>query len=454
MLGNRELDGDGRAARLRAEAIEAAARYCAEAHRPRPFVPGKTVVPVSGKVFDRADMEHLVSASLDFWLTAGRFDSAFCRALQEYLPAKFALTTNSGSSANLLAVSALRSEHLGERALKDGDEVITAAAGFPTTVNPILQNNLVPVFVDVKVGTYAPDTEQVRAAVSEKTKAVIFAHTLGNPFEAAKVRKVCDEAGMYMIEDCCDALGSEHASRRAGCFGDLATFSFYPAHQITTGEGGAVATSDPALKRAVESLRDWGRDCFCAPGVSNTCGKRFGWQLGELPRGYDHKYTYSSLGYNLKMTDMQASVGLAQMSKLDGFVGARRRNFEFLRSRLDRLGGEMVLPSATPDSRPAWFGFPVTTDRRDELAAFLGSRLIDTRPVFAGNITRQPYFAGRKYRTAGPLDNTDRTMRGSLWVGVFPGLDERTLEYVASAFEDFFGGGPDPGSPRPAQTKP
>ena len=251
-------------------------------------------------------MEHLISASLDFWLTSGRFDSAFCRALEEFLSVKFVLTANSGSSANLLAVSALRSGHLGERALQDGDEVITAAAGFPTTVNPILQNNLVPVFVDVNPGTYAPDVEQLRGAVSEKTKAVIFAHTLGNPFEAGKVRKICDDAGMYMIEDCCDALGSEHTSRRAGGFGDMSTFSFYPAHQITTGEGGAVATSDPVLKRAVESLRDWGRDCFCAPGVNNTCGKRFGWQLSQLPRGYDHKYTYSSLGYNLKMTDMQA----------------------------------------------------------------------------------------------------------------------------------------------------
>ena len=439
MLDNHSLDGGGHAAKLRAEAIKAAARYHAEAHRPRPFVPGKTVVPVSGKIFDHDEMEHLISASLDFWLTSGRFDSAFCRALEEFLSVKFVLTANSGSSANLLAVSALRSGHLGERALQDGDEVITAAAGFPTTVNPILQNNLVPVFVDVNPGTYAPDVEQLRRAVSEKTKAVIFAHTLGNPFEAGKVRKICDDAGMYMIEDCCDALGSEHASRRAGGFGDMSTFSFYPAHQITTGEGGAVATSDPVLKRAVESLRDWGRDCFCAPGVNNTCGKRFGWQLGQLPRGYDHKYTYSSLGYNLKMTDMQAAVGLAQMSKLDGFVEARRRNFEFLRGRLARLDRQLVLPSATPGSNPSWFGFPVTTGARDELAAFLKSRLIDTRPVFAGNITKQPYFAGRRYRTAGTLDNTDAIMRGSLWVGVFPGLDEQMLEYVAAAFDDFFG---------------
>lgn len=440
MLENSRLDG-GPAAALRESVLELVEKYCAEAHRPEPFAPGKTVVPVSGKVFDAGEVKSLVAASLDFWLTSGRFDAAFCRALAEFIPSKFALTANSGSSANLLAVSALCSARLGDEALKKGDEVITMAAGFPTTVNPILQNGLVPVFVDVEMGTYGPDMDQLRAAASEKTRAVVLAHTLGNPFDALEVREFCDERGMYLVEDCCDALGSEIGGRRAGSFGDLATFSFYPAHQITTGEGGAVATSDPALKRAVESLRDWGRDCFCAPGKNDTCGKRFGWQLGGLPAGYDHKYTYSELGYNLKMTEMQAAVGLAQMSKLEGFVEARRKNFGFLRRRLDHLGSELVLPRAHPGSDPAWFGFPLTVREgrsRADLVGFLGSKLVDTRPLFAGNITRQPYFAGRRYREAGSLRNTDAVMQNSLWVGVFPGLDEQMLEYVASCIEEFF----------------
>ena len=440
MLENSRLDG-GPAAALRESVLEAVEEYCAEAHRPEPFAPGKTVVPVSGKVFDAGEVKSLVAASLDFWLTSGRFDAAFCRSLAEFIPSKFALTTNSGSSANLLAVSALCSAQLGGKALKKGDEVITMAAGFPTTVNPILQNELVPVFIDVEMGTYGPDMDQLRAAASEKTRAVILAHTLGNPFDARAVREFCDERGMYLVEDCCDALGSDLRGRRAGSFGDLATFSFYPAHQITTGEGGAVATSDPALKRAVESLRDWGRDCFCAPGKNDTCGKRFGWQLGGLPAGYDHKYTYSELGYNLKMTEMQAAVGLAQMSKLEGFVEARRKNFRFLRRRLDHLGSELVLPRAHPGSDPAWFGFSLTVREghsRADLVGYLGSKLVDTRPLFAGNITRQPYFAGRRYREAGPLRNTDEVMRNSLWVGVFPGLDEQMLEYVASCIEEFF----------------
>lgn len=451
--GWQRLDGEtllgtlrpGMLAKLyRALCVSEAQAYAGIAHRAQPFVPGKSVVPPSGKVIGAKELELLVEASLDGWLTTGRFNDAFERRLGRFLGRKHLLTSNSGSSANLLALSALTSPLLGERALRPGDEVITVAAGFPTTVNPSLQHGLVPVFVDVTMPTYNIDPGKIEFAISSKTRAIMIAHTLGNPFDLDAVVDIARRHDLWLIEDCCDALGSTYHGKKVGTFGHIGTLSFYPAHHITMGEGGAVFTDDDVLARAIESIRDWGRDCYCAPGRDNTCGKRFQWQLGDLPAGYDHKYTYSHLGYNLKISDMQAAVGLAQMDRLEGFIEARRANFAYLRQRLEPLSERVLLPEPTPGSDPSWFGFPITlrpstTYSREQLTAFLSRHKIGTRLLFAGNLTRQPYFKGRHYRISGSLDVTDEVMTRTFWIGVYPGLSEEMLEHSASKLAEFFG---------------
>ena len=428
---------------LRDQILALVAQFAEAKHRPGVFFPGVTPVPASGKVLGPKEIQFLVDASLDGWLTTGRFNKEFETKLAEYLGVAFALTTNSGSSANLLAMSALTSPHLGEHALNPGDEVIAVAAGFPTTVNPILQNGLVPVFVDVDIPTYNIQPSRVEQAISERTGAIMVAHTLGNPFALKEVLQVARKHDLWVVEDCCDALGSTYAQQRVGSFGDIGTVSFYPAHHITMGEGGAVFTSNADLRRIVESFRDWGRDCYCAPGAENTCGKRFGWQLGSLPLGYDHKYTYSHAGYNLKITDLQAAVGLAQLGRLDTFISARKANFKFLRARLDSLEEHVILPEPTPNSDPAWFGFPITlragAGTRADLQRYLDQYRIGSRLLFAGNLTRQPYFQGARYRVAGPLENTDTIMNDTFWIGVYPGLTEEMLDYAANRLETFFG---------------
>lgn len=427
------------------QSILTAVRDYAAQHTTSPaFIPGQTPVPVSGKVLGEEEFVHLVDAALDGWLTTGRFNDAFEQKLADFLGTRHALTCNSGSSANLLALSALTSPSLGKRALQPGDEVITAAAGFPTTVNPILQNGLVPVFVDSHIPTYNPTPAAIEAAIGPRSRAIMLAHTLGNPLEIEAIRTLADRHDLWLVEDCCDALGSLYATRKVGTFGHIGTLSFYPAHHITMGEGGAVFTDDPALKRAIESFRDWGRDCWCQPGCDNTCGKRFDWQLGDLPPGYDHKYVYSHLGYNLKITDMQAAVGLAQLDRIDAFCQARRENFHHLHARLKAVEDFLILPQSTPGSDPAWFGFPVTLRaeapfRRVDLLRFLDQRKIATRLLFAGNLTRQPYFAGRHYRVSGSLDNADTIMQNTFWLGVWPGLGEAQLDYIADSIADFCG---------------
>ncbi len=408
------------------------------------FVPGTTPIPPSGKVLGATEFVNLVDASLDGWLTTGRFNAAFEKKLGDFLGIEHVLTCNSGSSANLLALTALTSPRLGARALQPGDEVITAAAGFPTTVNPILQNGLTPVFVDSEIGTYNPSPAAVEAAISPRTRAIMLAHTLGNPFDAAALRALADRHGLWLVEDCCDALGSTLNAQKVGSFGHIGTLSFYPAHHITMGEGGAVFTVDRELKQILESLRDWGRDCWCNPGCDNTCGKRFDWQLGELPAGYDHKYVYSHLGYNLKITDMQAAIGLAQLDRIDDFIAARRRNFAYLHGQLAELADFLILPQATPGSAPSWFGFPVTLRDtapcdRVSLLRYLDQHKVGTRLLFAGNLTRQPYMAGRQYRVAGSLTNADRIMRDTFWLGIHPALTPDMLDYVADRIKTFLG---------------
>ncbi len=412
------------------------------AHGPVTFVPGRTPVPPSGKVIGARELELLVEASLDGWLTTGRFNDAFERKLSAYLGRRHVRTTNSGSSANLLAMTALTSPLLGDRALRPGDEVITVAAGFPTTVNPTIQNGLIPVFVDVTLPTYNIDPERIEAAVSPCTRAIMIAHTLGNPFDLDAVMDVARRHNLWVIEDCCDALGATYRDRKVGTFGHLGTLSFYPAHHITMGEGGAVFTDDDILRRAIESIRDWGRDCYCAPGKDNTCGKRFKWQLGDMPAGYDHKYTYSHLGYNLKITDMQAALGVAQMDRLEAFIEARRRNFRHLQARLAPLADRVLLPEPTPGSDPSWFGFPMTllpqvTQTREQLTGYLDRHKIGTRLLFAGNLTRQPYFRERPHRVSGTLENTDRVMSRTFWIGVYPGLSTDMLDYSADKIIEF-----------------
>lgn len=427
----------------RALCTHEARAYADLVHGSPAFIPGRTPVPPSGKVIGARELELLVDASLDGWLTTGRFNDAFERKLAAYLGRRHLRTTNSGSSANLLAMSALTSHLLGDQALKPGDEVITVAAGFPTTVNPTMQNGLVPVFVDVTLPTYNINPERIEAAVSPRTRAIMIAHTLGNPFDLDVVMDVARRHDLWVVEDCCDALGATYKGRKVGTFGHLGTLSFYPAHHITMGEGGAVFTDDDRLRRAIESIRDWGRDCYCAPGKDNTCGKRFKWQLGEMPRGYDHKYTYSHLGYNLKITDMQAALGVAQMDRLEGFIEARRRNFRHLQERLAPMADRLLMPEPTAGSEPSWFGFPMTllphvTQTREQLTAYLDRHKIGTRLLFAGNLTRQPYFKDRLHRISGTLENTDRVMERTFWIGVYPGLNADMLDYSADKIIEFF----------------
>lgn len=429
---------------IRSRIAELVAEYAALATQPTAFEPGKTTVPPSGKIIAAKEMQLMVDASLDGWLTTGRFNDAFEHKLSRYLGVKHVLTTNSGSSANLLAFSALTSPKLGERAIKPGDEVISVAAGFPTTVNPILQFRAVPVFVDVHIPTYNIDPALVEAAISDKTRAIMLAHTLGNPYNLAEITRLAKKHKLWLVEDCCDALGATYNGQLAGTFGDIGTLSFYPAHHITMGEGGAVFTNNDELKRIIESFRDWGRDCYCPPGKDNTCGKRFGWQLGSLPFGYDHKYTYSHLGYNLKITDMQAACGLAQLDRLPEFISKRKSNFDFLKRNLADTQEFLVLPEATPDSDPSWFGFPITIREsanmsRVDLLTYLDEHKIGSRLLFAGNLTRQPYFKGQNYRVSGELTNTDNIMNNTFWIGVYPGLSEEMLGFVVNTIETFLG---------------
>lgn len=437
------------AEKMRAEALRKAilalVRDYYHANWPdRPFVPGETTVPVSGKVFDAEELAYLVDSSLDFWLTTGRYAQQFEREFADFMGSSFALLTNSGSSANLLAVSALTSHLLGECRLRTGDEVITVAAGFPTTVNPIIQNGLVPVFLDVEIPTYNIDVTHLEDAISPRTKAIILAHTLGNPFNLDVVKAVAEKYKLWLIEDICDAVGTEYRGQKVGTFGDLATVSFYPAHHLTMGEGGAVLTNDPLLRRIVESFRDWGRDCWCDPGKDNTCRKRFSWQLGELPYGYDHKYTYSHIGYNLKPTDMQAAVGLAQLRKLPEFIRKRRENFAYLSEMLLDMAEFLILPEPTPHSTPSWFGFPITLREeapidRTRLVLFLEEHNIQTRLLFGGNLLRQPAYQGINRRVVGELKNSDRIMRQTFWVGIYPGVSREMVDFVASSIRSGLG---------------
>ena len=399
-------------------------------------------VPVSGKVIEADDLRSIIDSTLDCWFTTGRFAEDFERKLARFVGVRSASLVNSGSSANLVALSALTSPKLGERRLKPGDEVITVAAGFPTTVNPIFQNHLVPVFLDVTVPTYEIDTTQLEAARSEKTRAVMIAHTLGNVFDLDAVMAFTRRNNLWLIEDCCDALGSTWKGRRVGTFGDIATVSFYPAHHITMGEGGAVLTDKPNLQVLIESFRDWGRDCWCAPGKENTCGKRFDWQLGDLPCGYDHKYTYSHVGYNLKATDMQAALGTSQIDKLPSFIERRKENFRYLQAALQPFEEYLVLPESTPGSDPSWFGFPIGVResapfRRDDLTGTLESHKIGTRLLFGGNLTRQPAYEGRQFRVVGDLLNTDFVMNSVFWIGVYPGLTEPMLSFITATISEF-----------------
>ncbi len=400
-------------------------------------------VRVSGRVYDASDVCALVDSSLDFWLTSGRYHARFEKQFAGFLGVKHVLPVNSGSSANLLAVATLTSPKLGDRALRPGDEVISVAAGFPTTVNPLLHHGLVPVFVDIELPTYNIDPAQLEAALSNKTRAIMLAHTLGNPFNLAAAKALAEEHGLWLIEDCCDALGSRYDGRFVGTFGDLATFSFYPAHHITMGEGGALATNSAELKRIAESFRDWGRDCWCDTGCDNTCRKRYAWQLGNLPEGYDHKYTYSHVGYNLKITDMQAAVGCAQMAHLPDFIEQRKRHFRYLRNALLPLSEHLVLPERTVDSEPSWFGFPLMLKRggRAALLDYLDGEKIDTRLLFGGNLIRQPYFSDQHYRVSGKLTNTDRVMNDAFWLGVYPGLNDSRMDHMIGSLHGFFNGG-------------
>ena len=429
-------------AELRAMILDLTGEYARRFHTPKQFAPGESPVPVAGKVYGENDMRLLVDSALDFWLTTGRFNAAFEDRLAKRLGVAHALTTNSGSSANLLALSTLTSHYFRGDALKPGDEIITVATGFPTTVNPSLQYGLIPVFVDVDIPTYNIRPDMIEAAVSDRTRAIMIAHTLGNPFDLSEVMRVAEKYNLWVIEDCCDALGATYDGKGVGTFGHIGTLSFYPAHHITMGEGGAVFTDKPRLKRVIESMRDWGRDCWCAPGMDNTCGKRFARQLGSLPKGYDHKFTYGHAGYNLKITDMQAAVGLAQLDHLSGFIAARKQNFAILTELLQPLEHIFILPKATPKSDPSWFGFPITIRPdanldREALVRFLNDNKIGTRLLFGGNLLRQPYMKGRKYRVVGDLENADLVTMNTFWVGLFPGLTQDHLAYTADKISEF-----------------
>lgn len=438
------MNENTRAQALRQQIQSLVEEYASLTLAPRPFQPGTTPVPPAGKLIDGAELRNMVDASLDGWLTTGRFNDAFEKRLAAYLGVEHLITVNSGSSANLLAFSALTSPRLGDRAIRKGDEVIAVAAGFPTTVNPILQFGAVPVFVDVDIPTYNINAELIEAAITPRTRAIMLAHTLGNPYNLDIICALCRKHGLWLIEDCCDALGSTYNGQLAGTFGDIGTLSFYPAHHITMGEGGAVFTRNAELKKIVESFRDWGRDCYCAPGCDNTCNRRFNWQLGKLPAGYDHKYTYSHVGYNLKITDMQAACALAQLDKLEGFIAARKHNFTFLKERLASCEEFLILPEATPGSDPSWFGFPITIRpdsgiERVDVLRYLDRYRVGTRLLFAGNLTRQPYMENQVYRVSGELTNTDLVMNHTFWIGVHPSLSEDMLDFAAEKLETIVG---------------
>ena len=427
---------------LRSTILDLVGRYHELAHAPKPFTPGASPVPVSGRVYDGSDMRMLVDSALDFWLTTGRFNAEFESKLAKRIGVRHALTVNSGSSANLVAFSALTSPRQKGRQMKPGDEVITCATGFPTTVNPAIMWNMTPVFVDVDIPTYNIKVDAIEDAITPRTKAIMVAHTLGNPFDVKAIKEICDRRGLILIEDCCDALGATVDGQHVGTFGDIGTLSFYPAHHITMGEGGAVFTNSHHLKKVMESFRDWGRDCYCDPGCDNTCNKRFGWKLGDLPKGFDHKYVYSHLGFNLKITDMQAAVGVAQLDHLDGFIADRRRNFEALKKGLKAFEDFMILPEATAGTEPSWFGFPITLREsapftRDELSIHLNDRKIGTRLLFGGNLIRQPYMKGRDFRVVGSLENADIIVDRTLWIGVYPGLDQRHIDYIVDTIDQF-----------------
>jgi CDP-6-deoxy-D-xylo-4-hexulose-3-dehydrase len=430
------------AAELRQRILELTREYHALAFPSKPFLGGISTIPVSGKVFDGSELENLVDSSLDFWLTTGRYAEIFEKRFAKVMGMRHAMLCNSGSSANLLAVSALTSERLGKRALREGDEVITVAAGFPTTVNPILQNRLVPVFVDAQLGTYDASVKSIEAAIGPKTKAIVMAHTLGNPFDLDGVMALAEKHNLWVVEDTCDAVGAKYNGKPVGSFGDLSTASFYPAHHITMGEGGCVMVKKGSMKKIVESFRDWGRDCWCPPGQDDTCGRRFDWQLGELPYGYDHKYVYSHIGYNLKMTDMQAAVGVAQLDKLDDFITARKRNFNALKKGLKPFEDFLLLPKATPKSEPSWFGFPITVKpgapfSRFELVQHIESRRIGTRQLFGGNLLRQPAYLKLPHRVVGNLVNADIITDCTFWIGVYPGLTPAMIQYVVDTISEF-----------------
>ena len=427
---------------LRQEIAALVEQYHQAAFPAKPFLGGISTLPVSGKVFDADEMQHLVDSSLDFWLTTGRYAEQFETKFAKVMGMKHALLCNSGSSANLLAVTALTSPRLKKRALKEGDEVITVAAGFPTTVNPILQNRLVPVFVDVQLGTYDASMESIEAAIGPKTKAIVMAHTLGNPFNLDGVMSIAKEHNLFVVEDTCDAVGATYNDKPVGSFGDISTTSFYPAHHITMGEGGCVLVKSAPMKKIVESFRDWGRDCWCPPGNDDTCGRRFDWQLGELPYGYDHKYVYAHIGYNLKLTDMQAAVGVAQLKKLPDFIEARRHNFNRLYAGLKKFEEVLILPETTPKSNPSWFGFAITVRpgapfSRLELVQHIESRRIGTRLLFGGNLMRQPAYIGMPHRVVGPLTNANIITDNTFWLGVYPGLNDEMVDFMIATVAEF-----------------
>jgi CDP-6-deoxy-D-xylo-4-hexulose-3-dehydrase len=429
---------------LRVEIANLVTKYSEEKYKPTNFVGGKTSIPPSGKLMGEEELQNMVAASLDGWLTTGRFNTLFEKDLAKFLGVKYCLSVNSGSSANLVAFSTLTSPKLGDKAIKKGDEVIGVAAGFPTTVNPIIQFGAVPVFVDVDIQTHNINVDLIEAAITSKTKAIMLAHALGNPFNVGRVKEICDKYNLWLIEDTCDALGAEFNGQKCGTFGDIGTLSFYPAHHMTMGEGGAVFMNNPELKVIAESFRDWGRDCYCPPGCDNTCGCRFEQKHGDLPYGYDHKYVYSHSGYNLKITDMQAACGLAQLGKLEHFIEKRRSNYKYLRSKLESLTDFVHLPIPTPNSNPSWFGFPLTLKddcgvSRVDVTKFLDSYKIGSRLLFAGNLLKQPYFKDVKYRVVGDLTHTEKTMNDTFWIGIQPSLDEVHFDFVSQKMEEFFG---------------
>ncbi len=429
---------------LRLEIAKLVEKFAEIKYRPQPFKPGETIIPPSGKLLGKEELQNMVAASLDGWLTTGRFNTAFETKLANFLGVKYCLSVNSGSSANLVAFSTLTSPKLGERAIKKGDEVIGVAAGFPTTVNPIVQFGAVPVFVDVDIKTHNINADLIESAITPKTKAIMLAHALGNPFNLGKVVEICKKHKLWLIEDTCDALGAEYNGQKCGTFGDIGTLSFYPAHHMTMGEGGAVFMNSSELKAIAESFRDWGRDCYCAPGCDNTCGCRFEQRHGDLPFGYDHKYVYSHMGYNLKISDMQAACGLAQLDKLVYFIDKRRSNFTYLYNRLQSLTDFLQLPEPTPNSNPSWFGFPITLKdeagvQRVDVTKFLDDHKIGSRLLFAGNLLKQPCFKEVHYRVVGDLTHTNKTMNDTFWIGVQPALTEEQLDFVCEKLEEFFG---------------